>query len=91
MLECLSFLLNLVVKFISMLFTIDIGHNMTLGGLMCVVFIFLPMVLLIVRFLKVVVVDEVDERYDRGESIFGRYVGKHEYVGRHSKKYLDRK
>ena len=88
MIECLYFIFGLIVDFIKMLFTIDIGHGLSLGLFMCIIFIFLPMVLMIVNFIKVQVIDEVDEQYDLGNLPLGRYVGKHEYAAKHSKQYL---
>lgn len=64
MIEVLRFILKCVADFISMLFTIDVGNGLSLGLVMCVIFIFLPLVLIIVNFLKIVVVDEIDEEYD---------------------------
>lgn len=90
MLECLSFIFSLVLQFLHMLFDIDIGFT-SLGTLMCVTFIFLPMVLTVVNFLRKVVIDEIDEKYDSGR-FFGsysnkkKYKGKHEYKPKHAKK-----
>lgn len=64
MFEVLKFILNCVIEFISMLFTIDIGSNMSLGLLMCVIFIFLPLVIALLNFLKYSFFDELDDRYD---------------------------
>lgn len=69
-----------------MLFTIDVGSGLTLGLVMCVVFIFLPLVLVVISFLKVTLVDEIDEKHDLGIGPFGRYVGKHEYRGKHERR-----
>lgn len=95
MLECLKFIFSIILEFLYMLFDIDIGFT-SLGTLMCVTFIFLPMVLTIINFIKQVVIDEFDERHDY-ERIFGRhnnnynprhgYKPRHaEYVPRHAKK-----
>lgn len=64
MLQVLKFILERVVEFLKMLFTIDVGDNISLGLMMCILFIFLPLVLVVVNFLKTVLVDEIDERYD---------------------------
>lgn len=64
MIDVFKFILKLVADFIKMLFTIDVGNGLSLGLLMCVIFIFLPLVLTIVNFLKIVVVSELDEEYD---------------------------
>lgn len=91
MLECLAFIFKLVLKFLYMLFDIDVGFT-NLGTLMCVTFIFLPMVLTVVNFLRSVVIDELDDAYDSGKySLFGdkskkRYKGKHEYKPKHAKR-----
>lgn len=63
MLECLAFILGLIIDFIKMLFTIDVGFT-SLGTVMCVTFIFLPMVLTVVNFIKVTLVEEIDDRVD---------------------------
>lgn len=86
MLEVLKFILEKTVEFLKMLFTIDVGNNLTLGLMMCIIFIFLPLVLVVVGFLKVVLIDEIDEKHDLGIGPFGRYVGKHEYRGKHEKR-----
>ena len=65
MIEVLKFILKFVADFIKMLFTIDVGSGLSLGLVMCVVFIFLPLVLIVVNFLKTVLVDEIDESYDK--------------------------
>lgn len=64
MLDVLKFILKSVADFISMLFKVDIGEGLSLGLLMCVIFIFLPLFLTFVNFLKIVIVDEIDESYD---------------------------
>lgn len=63
MFEVLRFIFHCIVKFIKMLFTIDLGFT-SLGVLMCIVYIFLPIVLRIVNFLKDTMIDELDEAYD---------------------------
>ena len=63
MLECLKFVFNCIIEFLSMLFTIDVGFT-NLGALMCIVYIFLPVVLIIINFIKKQMIDEFDERYD---------------------------
>lgn len=63
MFECLKFIFGLVVDFIKMLFKIDVGFT-SLGTVMCITYIFLPMILTIVNFLKVKFIEELDERYD---------------------------
>lgn len=65
MIEVLKFILKFVADFIKMLFTIDVGSGLSLGLVMCVVFIFLPLVLIVINFLKTVLVDEIDESYDK--------------------------
>lgn len=87
MIEVLRFILKCVADFISMLFTIDVGNGLSLGLIMCVIFIFLPLVLIVVNFLKVVVVDEVDEKYDLFKKE-NEYIPKHTYLykAKHRKK-----
>ena len=63
MLECLKFIFNCILEFLAMLFTIDVGFT-NLGVLMCIVYIFLPIVLFIINFIKVQLVEEFDEHYD---------------------------
>lgn len=93
MLQVFKFILECCAEFIAMLFTIDIGDGLSLGLIMCVVFIFLPCVLIIVNFLKVIVIDEFDERYDTKKNFglgkFSFYKPKHakkEYEPKHAKK-----
>ena len=64
MLQVIRFLLHTIIDFIRMLFTIDIGNNMSLGLIMCIVFIFLPMMLRIIGFLKRDAIEELDDRFD---------------------------
>lgn len=87
MLEVLKFIFNSIVEFIKMLFTIDVGFT-NLGALMCIIYIFLPVVLIIINFLKVQIIEEFDDAYDfkrRRDKYYGnsnkvksRYIGKHE-------------
>lgn len=89
MLEVMKFILDIVLEFISMLFTIDVGFT-NLGTLMCILYIFLPIMLVIVNFFKRQLVEEFDDHYDnryKKVSIF-KYKGKHEkkpYRGKHEK------
>ena len=57
MFECIEFIFKIMTDFLKMLFTINIGNNMSLGLLMCIIFIFFPIVLLFINFLK---------HYDKG-------------------------
>lgn len=66
MLECLKFIFNIILEFLYMLFDIDIGFT-SLGTIMCVTFIFLPMVLTVINFLKGQFIEEFDERYDHNK------------------------
>ena len=86
MLECLKFILKLVVQFLNMLFEIDVGFT-NLGIVMCVTFIFLPLMLTFINFLKRVVIDEFDDKHDFGLLFNGydRYSKK--YKPKHAKKY----
>ena len=64
MIEVLKFIFKCLTDYLKMLFTIDVGNGLSLGLVMCVVFIFLPLVLIVINFLKTVLVDEIDESYD---------------------------
>ena len=70
MLEVIKFLLSYIVAFMRMLFTIDVGNGLNLGLLMCIVFIFLPMILRIINFLKMysteVIADELNTPQKKG-------------------------
>lgn len=65
MIDVIKFLFEYTLKFLSMLFTIDVGKGINLGTMMCIVFIFLPIVLFVVNFLKTSFIDELDDRYDK--------------------------
>lgn len=52
MFECIKFIFKIMTEFLKMLFTIDIGSGMSLGMLMCIIFIFFPIVLSFINFLK---------------------------------------
>lgn len=73
-----------------MLFSIDVGFT-SLGVMMCICFIFLPTVLLVVDFLKSSAGDASLLTYYFNHSQDNRYVGKHDYVGKHSSAYFERK
>lgn len=60
MLECIKFILEYTAKFCAMLFTIDIGSGMSLGLLLVILFIFLPVVFRFITLLKHDVVGELD-------------------------------
>ena len=64
MLQVLRFLLNTVIDFMKMLFTVDVGDGLNLGLVMCIVFIFFPMILRVVLFLKRDALEELNDRYD---------------------------
>ena len=64
MFEVLKFIFKITADFIKMLFTIDVGNGINLGLVLCVLFIFLPIFLKLVNFLKGTMLDEVDEAYD---------------------------
>ena len=52
MLEVLKFIFSCVAQLLSMLFEIDLGFT-SLGGLMCIITFFFPIVLLFVNMLKI--------------------------------------
>lgn len=51
MLEVIRFILKCIADTINMLFTIDLGFT-SLGGLLCIIAFFLPLVVAIVNILK---------------------------------------
>ena len=75
MLDVLKFIFSQILEFIKMLFSIDVGFT-NLGALMCIVYIFLPSVLIIVNFFKRQFIDEFDDWYDNRN--VKKYRGKHE-------------
>lgn len=52
MFECIKFIFKIIADFLSMLFTIDIGNNMSLGMLLCIIFFVFPMVLSLVNLFR---------------------------------------
>lgn len=64
MLDVLRFIFSTIIAFMRMLFTIDLGNNLNLGLLMCIVFIFLPMMLRIINFLKQDAMEELNNAYE---------------------------
>lgn len=52
MLSVLTFIFTCITNFMRMLFSINLGNNLNLGLLMCICFIFLPMIARIINFLK---------------------------------------
>lgn len=82
MLEVIKFILKLVVDFVAMLFTIDVGFT-SLGMVMCICFIFFPVVLAFVNFLKGSLLEEIDDRYDWGKRLSYRQSN---YKPKHAKK-----
>ena len=97
MLEVIKFLFEYTLKFLSMLFTIDVGNGITLGVMMCVVFIFLPIVLVVVNAIKTTIIDELDERYDnskrisRKEGVPFRFINEDRIYKFNNKRYMFRK
>lgn len=79
MIDVLKFIFEYTLKFISMLFTIDVGDGINLGTMMCVVFIFLPTVLFVVNFLKSSFLDELDDRYDHSGKRYKKDEGRSFY------------
>ena len=97
MLEVIKFLFEYTLKVLSMLFTIDVGKGITLGVMMCVVFIFLPIVLVVVNAIKTTMIDELDERYDnskrisRKEGVPFRFINEDRIYKFNNKRYMFRK
>ena len=52
MFECIKFIFKIMTDFLKMLFTIDIGNNMSLGMFMSIIFIVLPILLSLFAFFK---------------------------------------
>lgn len=93
MLDCLKFLLNLVIKFISVLFRVNVGFT-SLGVVFCIVFILFPILLAIVNFIKTSFIQELDDRYDesRPRTLFSMTEYKtYDTSGRASHSYSYRK
>ena len=67
MFTVLGFILQCIIDFMKMLFTIDLGDNLNLGLLMCICFIFLPIMLRIINFIKQDAIEELDDKYDESK------------------------
>lgn len=52
MLDVLKFIFRCIAQIITMLFSVDLGFT-SLGTLMCIIFIFFPILLLFINMLKV--------------------------------------
>lgn len=59
MLESIKFILNCVIELAKMLFNVNIGNGLNLGLLICIIFIFLPIVHRVICFIKQDAIDEV--------------------------------
>lgn len=70
MLEVFKFIFRCIAQFISMLFSVDLGF-MSLGMLMCIVFIILPLFLSIINFLKY-----IGDDFDLADTFHSRKGGK---------------
>lgn len=83
MLDVLKFIFNTIIDFMSMLFTIDLGDGLNLGLLMCIVFIFLPMMLRIINFLKQDAMEELNNAYEesRPRNIISETLTEHSNLG----------
>lgn len=94
MFKVLWFILNSIIDFAKMLFTIQVDDNLSLGLLMCICFIFFPMMLRVIKFIRQDALEELDEAYDSTHKslIFGdnEYSPKHASAGRHSSEYFRR-
>lgn len=51
-----------------MLFTIKLGDNLNLGLLMCILFIFLPIVLRLIKFIRQDALEELDDKIDESRT-----------------------
>lgn len=64
MLQCVKFILDTIREFIAMLFTINTNDGLNLGLILCLAFIFLPMMLRIINFIKQDAIEEIDDAID---------------------------
>ena len=64
MFQVLRFILKSIIDFMTMLFSINVDNNLSIGLLLCICFIFLPMVLRVIRFIKQDALEELDDIYD---------------------------
>lgn len=64
MFQVLKFVLDSIISFMSMLFSINVDSNLSIGLLICICFIFLPMMLRVIRFIKQDALEELDDKYD---------------------------
>lgn len=64
MFQCLWFILKTIADFAKMLFTIQVDNNLSLGLLMCICFIFLPLMLRVIKFIRQDALEEIDEAVD---------------------------
>lgn len=72
MYDVLKFIIKCITDFMAMLFTIDVGFT-SLGMLMCICFIFFPVVLAFIHTIKFVIIDEFDNWYDYNKNMhYGR-------------------
>lgn len=63
MLDILKFLLDFTIKFISKLFTINVGFT-SLGVVFCIVNILLPIMLVLINSLKHQIVSSVNDDFE---------------------------
>lgn len=62
MLDTIKFLLQLTVQFTAKLFTINVGFT-SLGVLLCIIYILLPVMLAIINSLKHQIISDITDEY----------------------------
>lgn len=60
MLECLKFIFQQVANFCSMLFSINLDNGLSLGLIMCIIFILLPVSFRVLTIISHSVLNELD-------------------------------
>lgn len=80
MLSVIKFILNCVIAFARMLFTINIGNGLNLGLLMCVIFIFLPITLRVLNLIRQDAIEELDDRYDTSRPVETNSYSRHQSI-----------
>lgn len=78
MLSCIKFILKFVADLCSMLFNVMVDTNLSFGLLLCIVFIFLPIVHRVICFIKQDAIEELDDRYEESRPRESHYAEFHE-------------
>lgn len=82
MLSILRFIFKFVADFCSMLFTIDVDNNLSIGLLLCIIFILLPIVHRVICFIRQDAIDELNSRYEESRPRESHYAEKHTTVNK---------